>query len=409
MSKILVIDDQDTIRANLVEILEAEGFDVLNVEDGRSGAQLARQHLPDLIICDIMMPELDGYGVLTELRRDLATATIPFIFLTARADRSDLRQGMNLGADDYVVKPFTRDELLQAVSTRLAKQAAVAQKLSAKMDNLRSSIAMALPHELRTPLTGILGYSDILLEDYASLQVQDVLELAQGINSAAWRLQGLILNFMLYAELEIAARDPPYAHALLGQDLCPIKSAVTAAAAQQAQQAERQADVSVDLQDAVVPIAPIYVDKLAQELVSNACKFSASGTPVRVLGPRVGSAYHLSIQDSGRGMTAEQIADVGAYVQFERKRHGQQGQGLGLVIARRLVELHRGELAITSVYGQGAGGKSNPLQLCNGIDTLLQSVRLYNSVNGRAGHYRVARRFALGYCPGCTRERNTYG
>jgi CheY-like chemotaxis protein len=353
VSKILVIDDQDIIRANLVEILEAEGFDVLNVEDGRSGVQLARQHLPDLIICDIMMPELDGYGVLTELRRDLATATIPFIFLTARADRSDLRQGMNLGADDYVVKPFTRDELLQAVSTRLAKQAAVAKKLETKMDNLRSSIALSLPHELRTPLTGILGYSDILLEDYASLQVQDVLELAQGINSAARRLQGLILNFMLYAELEIAARDPPYAQALLDQDLCPIRPAVMAAAAQQAQQAERQADVSVDLQDAIVPIAPIYVDKLAQELVSNACKFSASGTPVRILGHRVGPAYHLSIQDDGRGMTAEQIADVGAYVQFERKRHEQQGQGLGLVIARRLVELHGSELAITSVYGQG--------------------------------------------------------
>jgi signal transduction histidine kinase len=348
----LVIDDDEIIRANLEEILEAEGFDVISAKDGHSGLQLARQHLPALIICDVMMPELDGYGVLTELHREQVTATIPFIFLTARADRADLRQGMDLGADDYLIKPFTHDELLKAISTRLAKQAAVAQRHQTKMDDLRSSIALALPHELRTPLTGILGYSEILFEDCASLQLEEIKEIAKNINTSAERLRELILNFLLYAELEIAARDSYYAYALRGHSLCQIGPTAVEAATLQAQRTGREADLSVEMEDAIVQMSPTYVDKLIKELVHNAFKFSEARTPVRIGGLRNGQAYTVSVQDQGRGMTAEQIADVGAYLQFERARHEQQGQGLGLTIARRLAELHRGQLSIESVPGQ---------------------------------------------------------
>lgn len=121
MTRLLVIDDDRAVRDDVVELLELEGFDVLSAENGRHGVQIARQSRPDLIVCDIMMPELDGYGVLAELRHDLATATIPFIFLTALAGTFNLRQGMNLGADDYLVKPFSRSELLAAISSRLAQ------------------------------------------------------------------------------------------------------------------------------------------------------------------------------------------------------------------------------------------------------------------------------------------------
>jgi signal transduction histidine kinase len=106
------------------------------------------------------------------------------------------------------------------------------------------------------------------------------------------------------------------------------------------------------MEDAIVQMSPTYVDKLIKELVHNAFKFSEARTPVRIGGRRNGQAYTVSVQDQGRGMTAEQIADVGAYLQFERARHEQQGQGLGLTIARRLAELHRGQLSIESVPGQ---------------------------------------------------------
>lgn len=131
MTKILVIEDEESVRLNLVEMLEAEDYQAVSAPNGMIGAMGALDHIPDLIICDVMMPELDGYGVLDTLRQDLATATIPFIFLTAKADKGDIREGMKLGADDYLTKPFTRDELLQSITTRLRKQAVTAQQRTA--------------------------------------------------------------------------------------------------------------------------------------------------------------------------------------------------------------------------------------------------------------------------------------
>jgi diguanylate cyclase len=125
--KILVIEDEPPIRANILKILNFKGFETVAAEDGEAGIEQARLHLPDLIICDIMMPQVDGYGVLYALRQDPDTAAIPLVFLTAKAERSDLRQGMNLGADDYLTKPFTSAELLEAVSARLAKQSSITQ------------------------------------------------------------------------------------------------------------------------------------------------------------------------------------------------------------------------------------------------------------------------------------------
>ncbi len=121
MKTVLVIEDEEAIRSNIVELLEIEGYRTLEAENGRAGVQAAREHLPGLIISDVMMPELDGFGVLEELRQDPVTATIPFIFLTAKAERSDLRQGMELGADDYLTKPFGLRELMSRIKALLRR------------------------------------------------------------------------------------------------------------------------------------------------------------------------------------------------------------------------------------------------------------------------------------------------
>jgi len=121
MKTILVIEDEPEMRRNLVTILKLEKHHVIAAENGRAGVRLAKTAKPDLILCDVMMPELDGYGVLQELREDPDTLSIPFVFLTAKGEKVDQRCGMNLGADDYLTKPVSRADLLNAVTTRMRR------------------------------------------------------------------------------------------------------------------------------------------------------------------------------------------------------------------------------------------------------------------------------------------------
>lgn len=131
MKKILVIEDQPQMRKNIVLILEMEDYEVFSADNGKTGLELIQKHVPDLVICDIMMPELDGRGVLQAVRSEASTATLPFIFLTANGDKADIRNGMNLGADDYLTKPVSREDLLAAIETRLSRRRAYLTEIEA--------------------------------------------------------------------------------------------------------------------------------------------------------------------------------------------------------------------------------------------------------------------------------------
>lgn len=135
-NKILIIEDTADIRESVVEILELAGHTVYAAANGKEGVELAKSHIPDIILCDIMMPELDGYGVLYMLQKSPDTSTIPFIFLTAKADRLDLRKAMEMGADDYLTKPFDDVELLNAVESRLKKKEQQQASFSRALDQL---------------------------------------------------------------------------------------------------------------------------------------------------------------------------------------------------------------------------------------------------------------------------------
>lgn len=141
MSKVLVIEDNNEIRENIVEILELANYKVIVAKNGKIGVEKAIMYLPDVILCDIMMPELDGYGVLYLLNKNKETTTIPFIFITSKSERLDLRKGMEMGADDYLSKPFGRLELLNAIESRLKKKDCLHHFYSSSLDNLDRLVA----------------------------------------------------------------------------------------------------------------------------------------------------------------------------------------------------------------------------------------------------------------------------
>jgi DNA-binding response OmpR family regulator len=143
MKKILLIEDNQEVRENTSEILELAGYTVVTAPNGKVGVELAQKEKPDLIICDIMMPELDGYGVLHILNKKTETAGIPFIFLTAKTEKTDIRKGMNLGADDYLTKPFDDTDLLNAIEARLRKAAMQQQLYDATPEGLDNFISDA--------------------------------------------------------------------------------------------------------------------------------------------------------------------------------------------------------------------------------------------------------------------------
>ncbi len=352
MKKILVIDDDAAIQSLTVKALQSRGFQALSAADGHEGLEVARKYLPDLIVCDVQMPMMDGYQTLDALQQDPLTCTIPFIFLTALRDQQHIRYGLGLGADDYLTKPFTVNELINVVNIRLAKKEAIQRVSDRKMAELRDSIGMALPHELLTPLNGILGLAAVLLDDRNPPGAAEARDFLRSIQLSAVRLHRLIFNFIIYSELEVIGSDPKRVAELRKGLTTPIRQIVSQTAHEKADIAARSDDLILDLEEGFAVIAADRFQKAVEELIDNAFKFSRQGSPVWIQTRAADRHCVIRVTDRGRGMSPEQIANIGAHMQFERRFYEQQGAGLGLTIARLLAELHGGDLTIHSVPGE---------------------------------------------------------
>jgi signal transduction histidine kinase len=354
MKKILVIDDEEWLREMIHLALKQKGFEVIEANNGADGIEKARRDLPDLILCDINMEKVDGYLTLASLRNEAPTAAIPFILMTGLADNAGMRHGMELGADDYLAKPFTTDALYAAVEARLKKAQTVRDEAERKLAHLRDNISLMMPHEMRTPLNGILSNAELLAQSADTLKTSEIAEIGQEIHKSSQRLERLIENFLIYAQLELIAADPKNVNALRIGKTEHSASLIREHATAQAYQANRIKDLTLELVDVTFPMATEYLAKITDELVQNAFKFSEPGTPVHVTSGEAFNGIVLSVSDQGRGFSPEQVAHIGAYMQFERKLNEQQGLGLGLTIAKRLVELHGGALSIEGKKGVGA-------------------------------------------------------
>jgi two-component system, sensor histidine kinase and response regulator len=353
VAKILVIDDDDLVCEMLAASLREEGFETIQALDGHKGVEAARMHSPDVIVCDVMMPNLDGYATLSALRHDPATATIPFIFLTGQTTKSDMRQGMDLGADDFLAKPVMIGELVAAIRTRLQKQQLVRQETERKLDELRVTMSLSLPHEIRTPLSGIIGFAEVLRDDSASLKSEEISEMATLILKSATRLGSLVENFLTYAQLEMISAGSAKKSFVGREATVQLSLHFEEVASKKARQFDRARDVKVSFQGSEAAISIQSAKRILEELLDNALKFSKPGTPVEIATKHRDNWLVLIVTDHGVGMDSRHIEEIGPYRQFDRKFHEQQGSGLGLAIAKRMTELYGGNFSVESEIGKG--------------------------------------------------------
>ncbi|MGE5479766.1 MAG: response regulator [Chloroflexota bacterium] len=345
---ILVIEDEHDIRRDLVRTLELSDYDTLDAADGAAGLELAIKHKPDLIISDIMMPEIDGFQVLKELQSIPDTASIPFLILTAKSGHTDMREGMKLGADDYITKPYDINDLLDAIESRLRKKEKNESAFNIRMEDLRASLQRTLPHEIRTPLNIVLGLSEFLLKNYDSVSQHDALEMLTNINDAGKRLHRLFENYLFYANLEILTSNPEEILDLREKQTPLVEFIVKDLIFTLGGNAGRMADIEIEIEDATLAIYELHFAKIIEEVLENAIKFSTRGQKIFITSRLMPDYYELRIKDYGRGMSKEQIEMIGAYVQFERKIYEQQGTGLGVSIVKKIIDIYGGDIIISS-------------------------------------------------------------
>ncbi len=349
MPKVLLIEDDDQLRDAVREVLEEEGFETFTAANGEYGIQVAREMLPDCIISDVNLPRYDGYRVLNEIRKQPEMAFTPFIFLTAQGDKDDVRRGMTQGADDYITKPFQVADLLSSLRIRLEKSTIIKQR----MDELRTNISSMLPHELRTPLAGIMGLAQFLTDPSSLPGDEEVAEMGKLILESSLRLERIVENYLLYSQFKMVSDEANTLSPWRGDQSIIAPKDIELFVRKIIKLNDREDDLELALCPDSLRISGISVQKIVEELVDNACKFSKSGTKISVCSTVEQDRFLLQVQDCGLGMTREQIAMVDGFVQFNRKHYEQQGSGLGLILAKYLVELHKGSFRVINAPEKG--------------------------------------------------------
>lgn len=346
--KILIIDDSDFIVQGTSDLLRFEDYEVYSASDGSSGLLLLEEVRPDVVLCDVSMPTMSGFEVLDEIRANPTIATTGFIFLTAHADKDDLRRGMESGADDYIMKPFSRKEILSAIEAVIKKRFAHQKSVEDKLERLGLTITFALPHEFRTALNEIRGTASLLKAGASDISANEVSESAGDILTSVQRLVKISENFIVYSQIQKLENDLSAREKLRKHSVEHAISIVQDLAETVAMRYSRGDEIQFesDWDDVSLQISGESFHKIVEEILDNAFKFSQAGSRVSVRAFTIDKQFYLTIIDRGRGMTDEQIAAIAALTQFDRNINEQQGIGLGLVIAKKIVELHDGSFLI---------------------------------------------------------------
>ncbi|NLH08517.1 MAG: hybrid sensor histidine kinase/response regulator [Chloroflexi bacterium] len=354
-STILLVDDDPAILEGVADLLGLYGYQVITAPDGFSALERMQSIRPDLVISDIMMPGMDGYQFFEAVRENPAWMPIPFIFLTARGQRSDIRRGQSLGADAYLTKPFEPEDLLIAVQARLKRAHDLQLAAHADVEQMKQQLITIFSHELRTPLAYIYGYVNLLRDQRDDLDEPAIAEMIEGAHRGTQRLVSLVEDLMLMVQIESGVLEMEIS---LEKGRMPIQSLVrTAVEKCQWLAKERDVQLEVEIDPGIGPCQySLYIENALVRLIDNAIKFSRRATGcVWVRAYRLGDEVRIEVEDNGIGIAPDkQQVIFERFYQLDRDVMEQQGVGLGLSLARQLVRLHGGDITVSSRVGEGS-------------------------------------------------------
>lgn len=349
--KIVIIEDNTEVRENVNEILESSGYTVEAAENGRVGLEIIKRSRPDLIICDIMMPDMEGYELLQQLRSDKNIADTPFVFLTAKTSRDDLSKGMEMGADDYIIKPFTISELLKRVKIRLDKRKEIVERSKKEISDSSSQGGAPIQNELTEPLRTLTGIGKMIMTDHYHMEKSQVVEFVSLIHKAGLELEELVGETLSFYEVEDLKNNPEKLDSVSGE-ATDSKPMIEHIGTEEASDFHRENDLVISAVDAKVNIPEKYLSLILKNLINNAFKFSMSGSMVRIISGEEKGRLVISISDEGIGMTKEEIEKIGPYRKFNND-DSRKGLGLGLASAKQIVKLFNGTFTVSSNKGVG--------------------------------------------------------
>lgn len=352
-AKILIIEDTDNVRENIAEILESEDFETHAAENGEVGIDMAKKIQPDLILCDIMMPGIDGYEVIKHLRSEEITATIPFIFLTAKGTVENIRDGMLSGADDYIPKPFTIEQLLSAVNTRIKRIESIKEEIEGTVKSLVNKMALPFATDINDLMKAIVGFSEMISSGCVDMEKHEIADLANLILSAGLKLKKTVsktLNFYRLEALEVNNEELEN----LRQEIVENGDDIIEYSARNISiNCRRDNDLSLSLKPAKIKVPVDILEMIVEELIENATKFSTRKTEIKVETDITKDSYHISIQDKGIGISPKQIKRIGAFIRYEDRIKSNSGLGLGLHNAKKATRLFGGTFSIDSRLNKG--------------------------------------------------------
>lgn len=349
MSKrILIVEDERDIRDSLKTILELNDFVVDTAENGQVGLEKAETQKPDLILCDVMMPVLDGFGLLEQLRKN--GIETPLIFLTAKAQYNDLRTGMNLGADDYIFKPFKSAELLQSIERRLERKDQLEQHLKKLINSLEQTIILMVGHEFKTPMHGILSFTNLIKQKASELANNEIEDFCNYLESSSNRLQQTFSKIKTYYDLKISGIAP-----VSDRRNVELTKLVKNICLQVAKEYNRESDlIFSEMDDREVVLSAELFSIALYELVDNAFKFSENGKKVVVSARFTSNGINIEIIDDGNTCKAAELrAHSGVIGQVKRKKIEQQGLGIGLALSLLIIHSQNGQLFFEDIQPNG--------------------------------------------------------